>query len=318
MLKRLALLKADGPPMFLLSAPQAGSGKSTLARALIRAGTGGRGASDTPWPEAHEEVAKLLFSKVREGAPALYFDNVRRGSGVGSAALDAFITSSKFSSRVLGVSETMEGSATFPIIMSGNNVVVEGGTTSRTVEIRLEPKWTQKSQKEWTGDIDSFTTENLGRIVGALHAIFTANVGAPPRIEGRFILWYHKVGWPLAALSGEEDLFAFWRDADSSGGLADVEAFQQLLRKMHETAMREKRFAKDGMAWLTGAEMIKHCSMELSALLAGGVPTAQDYTRRCANTTEFQWRICASEWRSGLWQTERAGSRVGRSAWNCD
>jgi hypothetical protein len=57
--------------------------------------------------------------------------------------------------------------------------------------------------------------------------------------------------------------------------LADVEAFQQLLRKMHETAMREERFAKGSMAWLTGAEMIKHCSMELSALLAGGVPAAQ-------------------------------------------
>jgi hypothetical protein len=275
MLKRLALLKADGPPMFLLSAPQAGSGKSTLARALIRAGTGGRGAPDTPWPETREEVAKLLVSKVREGAPALYFDNVPRSWRIGSAALDAFITSSTFSGRVLGVSETMEGSATFPIIMSGNNVVVEGDTTSRTVEIRLEPNWTKKTQKEWTGDIDAFTTENLGRIVGALHAIFTEDVGAPPRIEGRFIRWYHEVGWPLAALSGEEDLFAFWRDADSSGGLADDEAFQQLLRKMHETAMREERFATDGMAWLTGTEMVTHCHPELSALLAGGVPAAQ-------------------------------------------
>ena len=266
MLKRLALMNDPGPPMFLFSAPQAGSGKSTLARALIRAGTGGRGASDTPWPETREELVKLLVSKVREGAPALYFDNVPRGWRIGSAALDAFITSSTFGGRVLGVSETMEGSATFPIIMSGNNVVVEGDTTSRAIEIRLEPKWTQQSKKEWTGDIDAFTTENLGRIIGALHAIFTADVGAPPRIEGRFPRWYREVGWPLAALSGDHDLYAFWQDADTSGGLADNEAFQHLLSKMHETAMRECWFGDDGTGWLTGVEMIKHCSIEVQRL----------------------------------------------------
>ncbi len=276
MLARAKYMRDPGPPMYAFTAPEAMTGKSWAAKGLLMAGSGVT-VSERPWPEKREELEKVLFSLVRENASHVFFDNVHRGWRVGAAVLDAFITSEVFAGRILGVSETLQGSATFPVVLSGNNLIIEGDTISRTIEIRMESKTDPANRFRKKPQFFADTRRDLGRIVGALVSILTANVGEPAQIVGRFPAWYAQVAWPLMVVSGELDLFDFWKESDTTGGLGDDEGFINLLLRMHKVAMREGYFnsvdaeTDAGIAWLTATDMLTHCGSAMREMSPGGI-----------------------------------------------
>ena len=91
-------------PGFLFAAPTAGSGKTLIALCLSLLMGADPPALMPPTME-EEELRKRLLAALREGRPALVFDNVC--GHLDSAALCAFLTAREYGDRVLGSSLTV-------------------------------------------------------------------------------------------------------------------------------------------------------------------------------------------------------------------
>lgn len=121
-------------PGFAFDAPAAGTGKTKLAQCV--AVLGGNSPAVYAPPRDEPEASKALFSLLLGGAGAVIWDNVVRP--IEGAVLNAFLTASEFSDRVLGVStnKTVPNRAMF--IASGNNLVVRGDACRRILRCRID------------------------------------------------------------------------------------------------------------------------------------------------------------------------------------
>ena len=90
-------------PGFAVDAPSAGSGKTLLAKVLGILATGEEPSISSPSVQ-EEEMRKRLFASLREGARVVLWDNLREP--LGGASIDAFLTASSYTDRILGVSDT--------------------------------------------------------------------------------------------------------------------------------------------------------------------------------------------------------------------
>lgn len=126
-------------PAFAYDAPAAGTGKTLLARCL---GALVMGSSPPVLPPItsrdDEEIRKRLFAILREGRAVAILDNVREP--IGSPALDAFLTASSFSDRILGVSQTLALPNRTLLTVTGNNLRVLGDTRRRVLRCRLDAR----------------------------------------------------------------------------------------------------------------------------------------------------------------------------------
>ena len=126
----------DGPaPLFLFDANVRGAGKTLLAEliALILTGADFSRMSN---PQDDTEARKLITSLVLFGDALVLIDNVT--GLLGCAALDAALTGTVWKDRRLGANEVIVGMLLMVWFASGNNVVLNGDTTRRTCQCRLE------------------------------------------------------------------------------------------------------------------------------------------------------------------------------------
>ena len=127
-------------PAFGFDAPMAGSGKTLLADTL--AAMAGAYPPETQAPvDDDAEMRKKLFAYVRSGARVIYIDNLTQPiDGSRSSSLCAFLTSSTFSDRILGLSEQ----ASFPnralLLFTGNNMRVSADMMRRLLIVRIDPR----------------------------------------------------------------------------------------------------------------------------------------------------------------------------------
>lgn len=121
-------------PGFIFDAPEKGTGKTKLAECVSWL-AGVVPPIETP-PTSDEETHKTLFARVREGAKIILWDNVTH-TVYGHASLSAFLTGPQFSGRVLCESrtETLPNHAT--LLLTGNNVQVQGDVTRRFLTCRI-------------------------------------------------------------------------------------------------------------------------------------------------------------------------------------
>ncbi len=122
-------------PGFVFDAPSAGSGKTRLAQCVSWI-AGVEPHEEAP-PSTDEETAKRLFSLLRGGAKVILWDNYTQPI-YGNSALCAFITAGRYTSRVLGVSqtETLANRAIF--LATGNNIRVQGDACRRLLTCRID------------------------------------------------------------------------------------------------------------------------------------------------------------------------------------
>lgn len=123
-------------PAFAFDAPAAGSGKTLLAR-CVAALAGGSAASFSP-PRDDEEVRKILFAELRQGAEAVIFDNVP--GAFGGPAIDQFVTEPLYAGRILGVSESVALPNRALLLVTGNNIAIRADTVRRVLVVRIDPK----------------------------------------------------------------------------------------------------------------------------------------------------------------------------------
>lgn len=130
-------LRASLPtaPGFGIDANAAGTGKTLLAQTIAALGVGHPPPALAP-ADNEDETRKRLFAALRDGLRVLLWDNVR--GPLGNAALDAFLTASSFSDRVLGASttEALPNKALF--LATGNNLQLVGDTCRRVLVSRLD------------------------------------------------------------------------------------------------------------------------------------------------------------------------------------
>ncbi len=122
-------------PAFAFDAPKAGSGKSLLAECICA--VCGIPPPVNPPPRDDDEAAKTLFSALRNGARVVLWDNFTQPV-YGNSAICAFLTASQFSQRVLGHSEyeTLPNGAM--LLLTGNNLRVQGDACRRVLVCRID------------------------------------------------------------------------------------------------------------------------------------------------------------------------------------
>lgn len=144
-----------GPcPMFMTDANCPGTGKTMTNDAAGVIAYGDR-LPRKPWPGADDnEVRKTITSVALEGLAAVLWDNV--GDVLGSPSLDAGLTGTSWTDRILGTNST---TGVLPLTTvwcaTGNNMVLGADTARRVLYCRLETDMDNPEERQ------GFRHENL-------------------------------------------------------------------------------------------------------------------------------------------------------------
>lgn len=122
-------------PAFAFDAPTAGTGK-TLIASCVGALAIGQAPAVTPWPESEADGQKLLFALAREASGAVLIDNIERP--LSSSTLNAALTSGVVRDRVLGASATAAAPCDGLLLLTGNNLTLNGDLNRRVLRCRLD------------------------------------------------------------------------------------------------------------------------------------------------------------------------------------
>lgn len=125
----------DGPcPLFVVDADKPGTGKTSLVQITSRL-VFGQDAAPFSQPKDDKEMRKRITSILSEGDPLVFIDNAARP--LGSPSLDAVLTSTQWSDRMLGSSRpvTLPNKATW--WATGNNLALRADTMRRALRIQL-------------------------------------------------------------------------------------------------------------------------------------------------------------------------------------
>ncbi len=183
-------------PLFAIDANIRGAGKSLLADTVSLIATG-RSAPRMAQPESDAESRKCITSLLLEGDRMCLIDNVSRP--LGSASLDALLTSEIWKDRVLGQSKV----ATLPNncvwMATGNNLEFGGDTVRRTLHLRLDsPDENPEDREDFRHpDLRAYVRQHRGELATAALTILRGYVvaGMPQKVRlwGSFEPWSKKI-----------------------------------------------------------------------------------------------------------------------------
>ncbi|MBI5537888.1 MAG: hypothetical protein HY898_34520 [Deltaproteobacteria bacterium] len=179
-------------PLQLIEAPERGTGKSLAATIQGEIATG-RPLPVTPQTSDGEEMRKRIMAIALGGVRVVLLDNLTK---LGGPVMDAALTSTMWSDRILGVSAEKRMPLLVTWIATGNNVEFIGDAVRRINLVRLEPDCDQPDAR--TGFKHSplvpWVRENRPRLVRAALTVLRAFVVAGrPKIDmpawGSFEAW---------------------------------------------------------------------------------------------------------------------------------
>ncbi|WNG25599.1 hypothetical protein F0U62_17420 [Cystobacter fuscus] len=185
LLTPLARFAFEGPsPLFLVDANTRGSGK-TLACDTIGYVVLGGPMSLMPMADTDEEMRKQITTHALAGSRLVLIDNVAGTMALGCASMDAALTRTRWSDRLLSTNKALDVPLFAVWYATGNNVHFAGDLSRRTLHIRLE---TDEERPEMRGgfrhpDLLGWVARERGRLVAAaltmLRAYFVA--GCPKK-----------------------------------------------------------------------------------------------------------------------------------------
>ena len=187
-------------PAFFVTAGQRGGGKTTLVIMITLAALGRRAAA-AAWSERSEERKKALFSYLRQSLACLVWDNIPRGAAISCPHIEAALTASDISDRVLGVSQVETVPSTTVQIFTGNSITPFGDMASRSLMLALNVDRPDPENRAFEhADPLTWTQSNRAKIVRALYTLLIAGALNRPKqqeAKTRFKTWWHLVGWPM-------------------------------------------------------------------------------------------------------------------------
>lgn len=179
-------------PVHALTAPTPSTGKSKvidMASILLT----GRAAGVTEFASDPAELEKRLSSELMAGSSFITIDNVPETAAFDSAFLNQLVTQRTVRPRVLGKSETRELPTAVFLAATGNNLVVAGDMTSRTLLGTLDAKCADPDRREFAKDALDIAKEMRPQaVVAALTIVRAYLVAGRPDVGGvgtRFPEW---------------------------------------------------------------------------------------------------------------------------------
>jgi hypothetical protein len=166
----------------------------------------GRRAAAAGWSENVEERKKALFSYLRQNVAALVWDNIARGATITCPHIEAALTASEISDRVLGVSRMETVPSSTIQIFTGNSIAPRGDMASRSFILPLNVNRPDPENREFRhADPLAWTQANRAKILGSLYTILIG--GALSRstdqvAKTRFKAWWGLIGWPTEHAAG--------------------------------------------------------------------------------------------------------------------
>ena len=162
-------------PMHVATAPTAGTGKSYLCDVASALCIGERCPVMSVAKEDSETEKRLIGSAIA-GNPIIALDNC---NGVLSGDFLAQVTERPvLEVRGLGSSNLFRINNTFTVFATGNNIVVKGDLTRRTVRTRLDANTEDPTRRTFSGNPVSAVLADRGRYVAAVLTIARAYMGA--------------------------------------------------------------------------------------------------------------------------------------------
>jgi hypothetical protein len=192
-------------PAFFVTAGQRGGGKTTLVHMILMAVLGRRAAA-AGWSENVEERKKALFSYLRQNVAALVWDNIARGANISCPHIEAALTASEISDRVLGVSRVETVPSSTIQIFTGNSIAPRGDMASRSFILPLNVNRPDPENREFRhADPLAWTQANRAKILRSLYTILVGGALSRPTdqvAKTRFKTWWGLIGWPVEYAAG--------------------------------------------------------------------------------------------------------------------
>lgn len=253
-------------PMHAYSAPTAGSGKSLCVDLCSILATG-RECGVLAQGRTEEETEKRLGAALLDGSPVISLDNCRLP--VGGDLLCQLLTQTTVRPRILGRSEAPEVPTAALVAATGNNLVIEGDMTRRTLLCRIDPQLERPEERKFASHpVEIMKQDRCDYVVAALTVLRAYRVAGRPEQAtplGGFIEWSRCVRDALLWL-GEADatatmsvaremdpqldaltsLLVQWRDTIGQG----AHTSRELVARASETHANE-----DGEAVLVHADL---------------------------------------------------------------
>jgi putative DNA primase/helicase len=187
-------------PLHADDAPKMASGKTLLATIA------GYIATSRPPPmmsqaEDAESERKRMLAVLLEGAPIVVIDNVERP--LKSDALCSVLTEPLFTDRLLGFSKTATAPTNAVFVATGNNIVIMGDLTARTIVCALDPECERPEERRFKLNLHEWVPAHRGELVAAALTIVRAYLAAGEPMKGklpnfaRFEDWCRFVREPL-------------------------------------------------------------------------------------------------------------------------
>lgn len=239
MMTPLARHAFSGPcPLFLMDANVPSAGKSLLCD-LISIAVAGRPMARASNVDSEDEMRKRITSIAIGGDPIVLIDNIR--GAFGFQCLDAVLTSTTWSDRILGQSKTARDLQLLAVwYATGNNVAIRGDLARRTCHIRLvcQEENPEERSEFAHSDVKEYTYESRHSLVSAALTILRGYFVAG-RPEQNIRPWGSFEGWSSvvrAAIvwAGLEDPgltrqeFAERADSDSLAIRALIDGWEKL------------------------------------------------------------------------------------------
>ncbi len=242
-------------PGFAYDAPVQGSGKTLLARCI---GAIVQGDDPSVWPHTagrdDEEVRKRIFTVLRSGARVLIWDNVV--GAFDSQAMASCMTSPNLTDRILGKSSSSTVPNRMMLILTGNNLLLQGEMPRRILISRIDPATEQPFSRSFDLDPFAYCRQNRQRMVAAALTVIRAslNHGCSEPIKGKLASFEEWDSWVRHAVLYANELMPgmFGDVMDSIKANQQVDPEQEALANLLKAC--EERY---GPRYFTVAEMIK-------------------------------------------------------------
>ncbi len=215
-------------PLFLIEANAPGAGKGLLVDLISIILRGGKLPVST-YPSDPNELRKRVTALLLRGSTMTLFDNV--SGNLGGQDLEALITSSAWSDRVLGQSSQVDFQLWMTWYATANNVNLVGDMARRICLVRLESPCERPEERNdlKIQNLREWALHNRGRLLTAAATILKAfyEAGCP---DQQLPAWGSFEGWSRIV-----------RNALVWAGLSDPWAGRKELRERADTEIEAMR-----------------------------------------------------------------------------
>jgi hypothetical protein len=154
-------------PGYGFDAPAAGTGKTLMAQAIGALATGRKTAALAPPGFDEDETRKKLFAAVISNQRVILWDNISSKHKFGNSAIDAFLTSETYQDRILGRSEIVEFPNNSLLMITGNNLKLNGDTFRRLLVARLDAEVEEPHMRVFDFNPVDYVIENRDDLISA-------------------------------------------------------------------------------------------------------------------------------------------------------